>query len=101
MIIVERMIQEIYPGKQADLEEIDKRYDAIEVGLGFPPKKQFWPISGVHAFNTLILERQWASMADMEAAFEKSFANPDIQALNAELAAIVKSSRMELYTPVD
>jgi hypothetical protein len=100
MIVVQRIIQQIYPGKNAELEALDMRWDAVEQGLGFPPKKRLWSISGGHATNTLIVERQWASMAAMEAAYEKSFANPDIQALEAEGDAIIKSSRIELYMPV-
>jgi hypothetical protein len=99
MIVIERMIQELYPGKNAALEDLDKRWDAIEKTLGFPPKKRMWSISGVHVLNTLIIERQWESMAAMEAAYEKSFANADIEALNEEGSAIIKSSRIELYTP--
>jgi hypothetical protein len=99
MIVIERMIQEIYPGKIDALTEIDKRYDAIEKGLGFPAKRRLWNISGVYDFNMLILERQWESMAAMEAAYERSFANADIQALNEEGLAIIKSTRIELYTP--
>ncbi|UCG25534.1 MAG: hypothetical protein JSW55_05980 [Chloroflexota bacterium] len=101
MIIIERMITEIYPGKLAELQELDKRYDAIEAGLGFPPKKRLLSISGVHDFNEVILERQWESMAAMEAAVEKSLVNPGIQALNEEGTAIIKSTRIELYTPAD
>ena len=55
MIVIERMIQEIYPGKASALNEIDKRYDAIEKTIGFPPKKRLWCISGVYDFNTIIL----------------------------------------------
>ena len=29
MIVVERMIQQIYPGKNAELTALDKRWDAI------------------------------------------------------------------------
>ena len=101
MIVIERMVQKIYPGKYAELQALDLRYDAIEKGLGFPPKKLFWSISSVHNSNTLILERQWTSMAAMEAAYEKSFANPDIQALQAEGYGIIESSRIELYTPTE
>jgi hypothetical protein len=32
MIAIERMVQKIYPGKWAELTEIDKRYDEIELG---------------------------------------------------------------------
>ena len=99
MIVVQRTIQQIYPGKNAELAALDKRWDAIEQGLGFPPKKRLWSISGGHDTNTLIIERQWESLAAMEGAYEKSFADPDIQALEAESDAIIKSSRIELYTP--
>jgi hypothetical protein len=43
MKVVERLIQEIFPGKQDALREIDKRYYAIEKELGFPPSKRLWP----------------------------------------------------------
>ncbi len=99
MKVVEWMIQELYPGKQAALEELDKRYDAIEKPLGFPPKRRLWPISGSYTNQTGILERQWESMAAMETAYEKSFANPDIQALNEEGNTIIKNTRIELYYP--
>ena len=99
MKVVEWMIQEIYPGKQSALEEIDKRYDVIEKPLGFPPKSRLWPISGVYTHQTAVLERQWESMAAMEAAYDKSFSNPELQALNEEGNTIVKNSRIELYYP--
>jgi len=99
MVVVERMIQEINANKLADLEELDKRYTTIEEGLGFPPKKRFWSMAGALDFNTLVIEREWPSLAALEAAYEKSLASPDIQALYAEGMAIIKSSRMELYMP--
>lgn len=101
MVVLERMVQEIFPGKTAELEELDKRYNDVEGGLGFPAKKRFWSISGAYGMNTLIIEREWPSMAAMEAAYEKSFANPDVQALFAAGADIIKSSRIELYMPAE
>jgi len=94
------MIQEIYPGQNAALEDIDKRYDALEGPLGFPPKKRLWCISGPHTNNTLVIEREWESLAAMEAAYEKAFAHPGLQALGEEGQSIIKNSRIELYTPV-
>jgi len=99
MIVIERMIQEIHPGKNEALVELDGRYAPINESLGFPPIKRYWSISGSHDWNTSVLERQWESMAAMEATYEKSFDHPDIQALNAEGADIIKSTRVELYTP--
>lgn len=97
MKVLERMIQEVYPGKNEALEDIDKRYDAVEGPLGFPSKKRLWCISGPHSNNTLVIEREWESMAAMEATYEKSFAHPDLQALGKEVQTIVKNSRIELY----
>ena len=36
----------------------------------------------------------------MEEAYTRAFASTEQQALNAELADIVKSSRIELYMPI-
>jgi hypothetical protein len=101
MKVLERMVQEILPGRQEALEELDKRYDAIEKTLGFPPKRRFWPISGTLSNQMLVLEREWESMAAMETAYEKSFANPGIQALYQEGASIIKNSRIELFYSAD
>lgn len=100
MKVVERMVQEIYPGKNEALEDLDKRYDAIESKLGFPAKKRYWCISGPYQTGTLIVEREWESFAALEESYEKAFANEELTALGEEGASIVKNSRIELYTPV-
>lgn len=100
MVIVERMIQKIRPDKWAELEEIDKRYDTAESRLGFPPKKRYRCIMGSHDTNTLVIERQWDSFAAMEAAMEKAFVDPEMQALNQEITSIAKSSQWEVYMPL-
>jgi hypothetical protein len=93
------MIQEIYPGQNAALEDLDKRYNAIESTLGFPSKKRLWCISGLQHTGTLVIEREWESFAAFEAAYEKAFANADLQALGEEGQTIIKNNRIELYTP--
>ena len=100
MITLERLIQKIYPGKWDALEELDKKYNAIESKFGFPPKKRYQSIMGEFDQNTLIIERQWESMAVMEATYEKIMADPEYQALGKETIGVVKSSRMEAYTPM-
>lgn len=100
MVTIERMIQKVRPGKWAELEEIDKRYNAAESRLGFPPKKRYQCLMGGHDTNTLIIERQWDSLAAMEAAYEKAFADPEHQALVEELTSIIKSTQWEVYMPL-
>jgi hypothetical protein len=100
MIVVERQIQKIRPDKWAELEEIDKKYNAIEGRLGFPPKKRYRCLVGGHDTNTLIIERQWDSLAAMEAAYEEISADSEWEGLQAETASIVKSAQFELYAPL-
>jgi hypothetical protein len=100
MIAIERMTQKVFPGKWAELEKIDKKYDVVEKRLGFPPKKRYQCMIGCHDTNTIIIERQWESLAVMEATYEKAFADPELQALGVEIASIVKHSRVDVYTPL-
>jgi hypothetical protein len=100
MVTIERIIQQVRPDKWAELEEIDKKYNAVEGRLGFPPKKRYQCLTGSHDTNTLIVERQWASMAAMEATYEKAFADPEHQALGKEGTSIIKSIHWELYMPL-
>ena len=100
MIIIERMIQKIYPGKLDALNEIDKRFEVVEKGLGFPTKKRLAPVSGTLDMNTIVIEREWESLAAMEEAYTRGFASPEQQALLAELNDIIKSSRIELFMPM-
>jgi len=100
MVIVERLIQQIRPGKWAELEALDQKFNVIESRLGFPPKKRYRCYVGGHNTDTLIVERQWPSLAAMEAAYEKAFADPEEQALSAEGMGIIKSTQYELYAPM-
>jgi len=100
MIAIERMTQKIYPGKWAELEEIDKRYNEFESKAGFPAKKRYQSVIGGGDQNTLIIERQWESLAAMEATYEKVLADPDYQALGKEIVSIVESTKIEIFTPL-
>ena len=99
MVVVERQVQHVRSGKWADLEAFDKKMSKIESRLGWPAKKRYRAFSG-HTFDTLIVERQWESLAAMEAAEEKLFADPEWQALSPEGDAVLESLQLELYWPL-
>jgi hypothetical protein len=99
-MIIERMIQHIYPGKWAELEALDKKYNLVEARLEFPAKKRYQLLMGTHPAGTLIIERQWPSLAAMEAANMKGLADPEYQALQQESAPIIKSVYWEVYMPL-
>jgi hypothetical protein len=100
MIAIERMTQKIYPGKWAELEEIDKRFNEVEQKAGFPPKKRLQCVMGSLDQSMLIIERQWDSLAAMESTYEKVMADPAWQSLSKEVASIVQSSQIEVFTPL-
>ena len=97
--VIERLIQEIYPNKWEELEEIDKKFTEIENKYGYPPKKRIRCIAGPYDLNTVILEREWTSLSKMEKAATKLYLDPEIDKLSKEIIEIVKSGKTELYIP--
>lgn len=100
MKIKERLTQKIYPDKWEALEALDQKYNQIEKPAGFPPKTRYQLILSSKSFNTLVVEREWESLAAMEAAYEKLFADPAYQALNAEFNSIIKDGYSEILMPL-
>jgi len=101
MKVLHRQIQHIRPDKWAELEEIDKRFNAVERRLGFPAnKRRYRCYFGTHDINTLIVEYEWESLAAMETVMESAMADSEWQALSAEVTPILQDNQMELYAPL-
>lgn len=96
-MLLERLVQQVAPGKWEQLNAIDKKFDEIEKTHGFPAKKRYQSLFGSHDTNTLIVEREWESLAKMEAAQMANYADPAFQKLSAELNSIILSNRQEIY----
>lgn len=99
-MIIERQIQQVYPDKWAELEAHDQKFNQFEARYGYPPKRRMRCIIGGHDLNTLIVEREWESVAAMEAASTKAWADPEFAALSAENATIIKRVQIEIYWPL-
>lgn len=99
-MLLERMIQHIFPSKWAELEALDKKYNVVEARLGFPAKKRYQLLMGSHPMGSVIIEREWPSLAALEAAMMKALADPEYQALQQESAAVIKSIYWENYMPM-
>jgi hypothetical protein len=100
-MVIERMIQQIIPGKWVELEAIDEKFNAAEARLGYPPKRRYRCFMGGHNTNTLIIEREWDSLSVMEAVYMKAFEDSELQNLNAQVESIVESNQIELYMPLE
>ena len=97
MKVLERQLQHIHPQKWAELNAIDAKYNEAEAKFGFPKKRRYQALACGLESNTLIIEREWESMAVFEATYEKAFADAEYQKLGAELDGIVLKNSLELY----
>jgi hypothetical protein len=98
MKCMERLIQKVRPDSWPAMLALDGRFDAIEKRLGFPSPRRYRCFIGASDIDTRVVEREWESMAAMEATLEKAFVNnPEYQALQAELGSAVLSNQWELY----
>ena len=96
-VVLERLIQKVKPDKWDALDEIDTRYNDVESKYKFPPKRRYRAMVGPLGNNTIIIEREWKSMAKMEEAILNAYGDPDEQALNVELNEIIVEAWSEIY----
>ena len=100
MNIIERQIQKVRAGKWTELEEMDKKFSAIESQLGFPAKRRCRSLVGGLTTDNLIIERQWESFAALETIYERALADPEHRALSEEVELILESQQIEFYLPL-
>lgn len=98
MRIFEWYVQQVRSNKWMELEELNIRFDAIEKRYGVPPKRRYVSMAGAFDENTLVVAREWESLAAAEATYEKLLADPEYTRLMEESKAILKATRRELYT---
>lgn len=82
----------------AELETINKKFDIIEAKHKFPqPKRRLQEIIGGHNTDTLNIEYEWESLAQLEATYLPYMADPEVQALQLELNNIIDSNQTEIF----
>jgi hypothetical protein len=97
MKIMERLICRVRSGKWAELETIEKKYDALESQWGFPPKRRYRALYGSYSRDFYITEREWDGMDVREAALANGFGSSEWLALGEELNLVVESLQIEIY----
>jgi hypothetical protein len=97
MKIMERIICRVKSGKWAELETVEKKYDALESQWGFPPKRRYRALYGSLSRDFYITEREWDGMDVREAALGNGFRSPQWLALGEELNLFVESLQIEIY----
>lgn len=100
MEILERQIKFIYPEKRAERLAHGHEIDAIEAKYGFPPNRQYMTFVGSDEAGTLVLEREWPSMAAWEEALSKANQDPEYQKLIKKFGEWQREMRFEIYLVV-
>ncbi len=100
MAILERQISQLRPGKAKEVIEISKRFDAIEKRWNFPAKRFYYSIAGEPS-NTMVMEREWESLAAFESGWALARADAEWQGLRAQRSDLSIGHRTELYMVVD
>ena len=96
MAYMERVTQQILPGKWPELEQWEKKWDELEARLGgYPKKRRYRPYVGGDGWMTFIWEREWESLAAMEAAETRLFTEPEARALAGEWDTMVSNMKRE------
>ena len=99
MKVIFRSTIKVVPGKMAEYMEIDKKSEAMASRYGMPPWKRYGCLSG-DSIHTIVYDTEFDSLATMEAAFEKMFADPERQALMAKSDGCIVSHENELLMPM-
>lgn len=98
MKVIERRIQKVRDGKRDQVMALEHRFEEAEAAYNAPAKRRYLCIGGPYDLDTMIWEREWPSLAAMEAAYEQFFSNAALVALSAEADAVFADGRNELYT---
>src|SRR5689334_5266365 len=99
MNILERHVHQIR--NAAAYWERERKFKEIEDRLGgFPPKRYYHLLAGADDTGTMVQEREWESMAAMEAAMERLFSEPGVMELGGSGPDIGNTERTELYNPI-
>jgi len=104
MKIMLREILKVLPGKMAEAEEVLKMERAIRERRGGPRPvvTRYRPFAREgDRMHTVVFQGELDSLAAFEAAVERSWTDPEMQAVMAKWEAILESFIIEFYTVVD
>lgn len=97
MAILERHVQFKVKSESA-YRDWEKAWESVESRIGgFPPKRHYSLIAGGDNMGTMVWEREWESMAVMDAAYTKMFDDSEVERLADSGSEILEGERMELY----
>ena len=97
MKVMERIIQQIDWVKWAEFVAAQSKFEAVEARLGFPPMRWYRTAWGAENSGTVVCEREWESLAVMEATYEAGWADEERRAMESGVPSYIVSHRQELW----
>ena len=98
-MIVVRNTFRIQPGRMKEAVALATEGRALVERLGFPVPRVMVDVAA--EFYTLVLDTEFASLADFEARLPQNFANADWQAWYARFTGLVRGGRREIFRVVE
>ena len=97
MAIMERWSQKMTSYKAWSIQlENEGKWDSIEKEQGgFPAKRRYKPLAALEDDTMFIWEREWNSLAEAEAAYNRLFSSPQAQSLMEETQVRMKEAGLE------
>ena len=96
-MILERCTQTVV-GRYEDMLATEKKFDELEAKMdNVPLKRRYWAGYGSLPLETMVWERDWESMAALEAYNVKTMADPEWMVMFENNAKIFTNVHRELY----
>jgi hypothetical protein len=97
VMIMERCVQRIVSSYE-DAVAMEKEFDALEAKMGnVPPKRRYYVLYGSLPQTMYVWERDWESMAALEAFLKKQEGDPEWDALFAKVTNFLTDFQRDLY----
>ena len=85
-------------GKDEDLVALEKKYDDLEAKMSnVPPKRRYWAGYGALTYGAFVWEREWESLAAMEAYYTLTMNDPEWSAAGQGSSKLFGDVQSELY----
>ncbi len=96
-MILERRTHKVI-GKVEDLVAMEKKFDELEAKMqNVPPKRRYWSGFGTLPSFMFVWEREWESMAALEAYQKCTMTDPEWGSLFEETSGMFGDIWSELY----
>jgi len=99
MKVMLRTIVKIAPGKTVEYMEVEAKSRSLSSKYGMPPWRRYHPLTG-DSMHTIVYEMEFDSLKELEASFEKMFADTERQEIMAKSDKAVVSHENEIYMPM-